>query len=177
MPRGTTRTGGAPSAEEREDPLIDLALARDLFRFMWNACRRHPIVVGVVFAAFLAAGVLGAVLLPRSYYTETKLLTDRNVVMPLLGNPGKPRTEDDRPNRMAYDLIMTRENLLRIARETDLVRESEKHRSLLGKAKRRVRVILNGPITAEQEIDAVLWTLRASMGVQVGEGTVTIGTS
>jgi len=175
VPRGTTRTGGAPSAEQREDPLIDLALARDLFRFVWNACRRHPIVVGTVFAAFLAAGVLGAVLLPRKFYTETKLLADRNVVMPLLGNPGKPRTEDDRPNRMAYDLIMTQDNLARIARETDLIRESAKRRSILGVAKRRVRVFLSGPLTAEQEMDEVVWTLRTSMNVQVGEGTVTIG--
>ncbi len=175
MPRGTSRTGGGPSSDQHEDPLIDLALARDLFRFVWNACRRHPLVVGAVLAAFVSAGVLGAVLLPRKYYTETKLLADRNVVMPLLGNPGRPRTEEDSPTRMAYDLIMSRENLLRIANETDLIRETAKHRSLLSRAKRRVRVILSGPVTADQEVDEVLWSLRTSMNVQVGEGTVTIG--
>lgn len=175
-PYVVTRGGGLPpGGAAPEEPLVDVALAADLARFVRNACRRHPMVLGLVFAAFLAAGIVGAVILPRKYYTETKLLADRNVVMPLLGNPGRPRTEDDSPTRMAYDLIMSRENLLKIVRETNLIQETAKNRSFLARAKRRIQVLVSGPLTAEEEIDAILWSLRTSMNVQVGEGTVTIG--
>ncbi len=178
LPYVTTRAGGTPpGAQPPDEPLIDLALAADLAHFIRNACRRHRIVLSLVFTAFVAAGIFGALLLPRKYYTETKLLADRNVVMPLLGNPGRPRTEDDSPTRMAYDLIMTRENLRRIVTQTNLIRESARHRSLLGRTKRRVLELLSGPMTAEEELDAVVWSLRTSMHVQVGEGTVTIGAS
>jgi uncharacterized protein involved in exopolysaccharide biosynthesis len=161
---------------DASEPLVDLGLMRDLWQYVLHACRRRKGVVVSVALAFIAAGVLSVVLLPRKYYAETKLLADRNVVMPLLGNPSRRLpNEADTPTRLAAELIMNRDNLLGIVAATDLVKEAELHRPLLGRAKRWVKAIVLKPLTPEEELEELVWTLRTSMHVNVGDGTVTIG--
>ena len=73
-------TGGpTPSTERRDDDeaLIDVKLAGDLLRFVLNAIGRHKLAVALVFLGFLSAGVLSTIVLPKEYYTETKMLADR----------------------------------------------------------------------------------------------------
>ncbi len=176
--RPTNQSGPNTPNDRRDDSdaLIDVKLAGDLARFVINACRRHRMAVILVFLGFVVAGAVSVVLLPRNYYSETKLLADRNVVMPLLGNPGRPNTDADTPTRLASDLIMTRANLLRISKDLDLLRLYDQRRPFLGRVKRRLRDMIKGPLTDEEKIGELIWTLRTKMNVRVGEGTVIIGT-
>lgn len=169
---------GANTPNDRHDDsdaLIDVKFAGDLVRFVINACLRHRAAVAAVFLGFLAAGALSVAFLPRNYYAETKLLADRNVVMPLLGNPGRPNTDADTPTRMASDLIMTRDNLVRISKDLDLLRLYEQKRPFASQVKRRIRNLIKGQLTDEEKLGELIWTLRTKMHVQVGEGTVIIG--
>lgn len=165
-----------PQQSADHEPLIDLRLVGDLSRFLRNAVRRRRKVVAAIFSAFVLAGIASSILLPRKYYTETKLLADRNVVMPLLGNPDRRLpNEADTPTRMAAELIMTRANLVGIIKSTDLVRQTEVKRPLLGRLKKKVRTMMQGPMTPEDLVDETIWGLRSSMNIQVGDGTVVIG--
>ncbi|MDZ7630054.1 MAG: hypothetical protein U5K74_01535 [Gemmatimonadaceae bacterium] len=174
----TASGSGGPSRGRQDDsePLIELGLVRDLARFVLNAIRRRRLAASLILTAFIAAGVLAVFLLPRQYYSETKLLADRNVVMPLLGNPSRSLpTEADTPTRLAYELIMTRENLLGLAAATNLLEESKKSRPLLSRIRRSVRDFVKGPLTPAEELEEVIWALRTRMNIQVAEGTIIIG--
>jgi len=170
-------SGVAPAAASaNSDALVDLGLVRDLTTFVWHACRRRRRLAILVFVAFVVAGVLSVLLLPSRYYTETKLLADRNVVMPLLGNPGrKINPEADTPTRLAAELILNHDNMKAIVVSADLVREMERTRSLAGRIRQKVRALVSKPSTEEEQLEDMIWTLRSRMNVQVGDGTVIIG--
>jgi hypothetical protein len=165
-----------PRQSDDNEPLIDLRLVGDLSRFLVNAVKRRRKIAAAVFSLFALAGIASSILLPRRYYTETKLLADRNVVMPLLGNPDRRLpNEADTPTRMAADLIMTRANLVGIIKTTDLVRQTDARRPFLGRMRKKLRTMVKGPLTPEEQVDETIWGLRTSMNIQVGDGTVVIG--
>jgi uncharacterized protein involved in exopolysaccharide biosynthesis len=164
------------SVSATNDALVDLGLILDLTTFVRNACRRRRGLASLVLVAFVVAGVLSVFLLPSKYYVETKLLADRNVVMPLLGNPGrKVPNEADTPTRLAAELILNHDNLQGIVASADLVREAARTRSLAGRIRQRVRALVSKPLTDAEQREEMIWTLRTRMNVQVGDGTVTIG--
>ncbi len=176
---GDARHWGPPPDGEQDksgDAFVDVALLRDFWVFLWHAVKRRRGTVATVFIAFVGMGVLSALLMPTRYYTEAKLLADRNVVMPLLGNPSRPQTwEADTPTRLASEMILNHDNLLSIVTTADLVREADRTRSVLGKLRQQVRHVLSRPLTEEEVVEEMIWTLRSRMNVQVGEGTVIIG--
>ena len=167
----------ASELRDEADPLVDFKLVKDLTRFVLNACRRRRKVVISITAAALVVGVLSALLLPKQYYTETKLLADRNVVMPLLGNPGRRMADEaDTPTRLASEIIMTRTNLEAVVKTADLLNERERKRSALTRLKLRVTDMMKKRRpTPEDEMNDVVWDLRTKMNVRVGDGTVIIG--
>ena len=176
--------GTVPAPAERRsrqratdsDSLIDLDRVRDLGMFVWNAIRRHKLLVAAVFIAFPIAAALSVAVLPRKYYAETKLLADRNVVMPLLGNPSRRLPDEaDTPTRLASEIIMNNDNLKAIVVATNLVKETAKRSSIASRTKTKLIEGVFGSPTDPERIDGMIVTLRKFMSVQVGDGTVTIG--
>lgn len=156
--------------------LLDLSLQRDLLLFSVRAVHRHRRATLGAFATILAAAVLALLILPRTYYAETKLLAQRNVVLPVLGNPGrKLPTEADTPTRLASEAILNHKNLRAIVTATGLVQHWQTHRSVSARLRDAVNGWFSAPPTEEQRIDALVWLLNRRMWVNVGEGTVTIG--
>ncbi len=167
----------ANELRDESDPLVDFKLVKDLTRFVFNACRRRRKIVVSICAAFLAVGILSALLLPKKYYTEAKLLADRNVVMPLLGNPGRRMADEaDTPTRLAGEVIMTRANLEAVVNAADLLNAREKKRPAIARLKLRIKDMLKRRRPTPDDImNDVIWDLRTSMNVRVGDGTVVIG--
>ena len=167
----------ANELRDEADPLVDFKLIKDLSRFVVNACKRRRKIVISITSAFLVVGVVTALVLPKTYYTETKLLADRNVVMPLLGNPGRRMADEaDTPTRLASEIIMTRANLEAVVKAADLLNERERKRSAASRLKLRVRDMLKQRRpSAEDNLNDVVWDLRTKMNVRVGDGTVIIG--
>jgi uncharacterized protein involved in exopolysaccharide biosynthesis len=165
---------------EREDPLVDVALLRQVAGFPLRAVRRHRTLSAAIVAAVLAAGVLAVVILPRTYSVQARILAQRNVVMPALNNPRRAvPTESDAPTRLASETVLQRESLLRIIREANLLARWPQIRSPLGRLKERVVSVVRQPLTDEERIDMLVETLRLRLWVnandQAAEGTVTIG--
>jgi hypothetical protein len=167
LPALSAEAGGA---------LFDTALGRELLAFGLHAVRRRRRAALATFAAVIAAAVLALALLPRSYHTETKLLAQRNVVMPMLSNPGrKLPTESDTPTRLASEAIMSRANLEAIVSATDLVAHWRANRPLVARVKDWVVAKVADPPTREAQVDGLVWLLSKRLWVNIGEGTVTIG--
>ncbi len=167
----------ANELRDETDPLVDFKLVKDLTRFVINACRRRQKIAILICAACVSIGVVSALLLPKKYYTETKLLADRNVVMPLLGNPGRRMADEaDTPTRLASEIILTRSNLESVVKSADLLNERERKRSAYSRLKLRIRDLRRKPRpTPEDDMNDIVWDLRTNMNVRVGDGTVIIG--
>jgi uncharacterized protein involved in exopolysaccharide biosynthesis len=156
--------------------MADLRDLRDLLGLPRRSVMRHKRVFAAVAGAMILLGMTAAAVLPRHYLIETKLLAERNVTMPLLGNPRRAvPTESDTPSRLAAEAVMKRENLISIVREAKLMEEWQRLRSPLGRVRDYVGEQLDGPQTEEERLNAMVGLLEQRMWVIPSEGTVTIG--
>jgi len=165
-----------PTPEPESADLFDYALIRDYVGFTWRSLRRHPLRAAIAFVAVLAATAGALVALPRSYLTEVKILAERNQVMPALGNPSRSIPGDaDAPTRAASELVLRRDNLVALIKQTDLVDQWDATRAPATRAKDALSHLVHGPPDEEERIDALAGLLEKRIKVEVGEGTVTIG--
>jgi uncharacterized protein involved in exopolysaccharide biosynthesis len=172
-PRPPTPAWPVPPADS--EPLFNLGLARDLFSFVRHALRRRAGAALFAFCSVLAAAGLALVVLPRSYVTEAKLLAERNVVMPVLGNPSrKLPTETDTPTRLASEAVLDHHNLTAIVYATDLLSHWRAERPLAMRLRDEVRGWITGPDSKEDQVSALVWMLSRNLTVTTGDGTVTI---
>ena len=87
----------ARQAGEDEEQGLDWEHARELAGYFARAPRRRPKLAIATFAFVLAFAFATAVFWPRSYHCEVRLLAQKNLVLPALGNPGRavPRDADN----------------------------------------------------------------------------------
>lgn len=176
------REPGAPGAERAADgaaaddgALIDWRLVAGWARFVLTAPRRHPALAGGLFAATVALGVAVVLALPRTYYTECRILALRNLVMPALGNPNRAIPLDaDAPTRAAPETILRRDNLLALVEQTDLLQHWERTRAPLARAKDAVVSAFTEPLDEDEKRDALVYVLERRLRVVTGEGTIQI---
>lgn len=178
-PRPGARNGPPPARAgdgDGDDFVGDLGRAVQVGGFVARSIwRRRRLVLGV-FAAVLGTAVTAAAVLPRSYLVETRILAQRNNVMPLLGNPRRALPEEsDTPTRLAAEAVMKRENLEAIVAETHLLDGWPATRSPLHRLKDWTIARLLGPPTRHEQTQALVDLLERRLWVKAGEGTVTIG--
>ena len=130
-------------------------------------------------ALVLAMTAAAAVLLPRTYHVQTKLLAQRNAVMTALSNPGRAVPWDaDAPTRAAAETVLRRDNL-------DLAHHADRSDSRVGahaRADPEGEGLARGAVTGhkptpDDKLDALVGLLEERMIVEagpVGDGTVTI---
>jgi uncharacterized protein involved in exopolysaccharide biosynthesis len=171
-------TAVEPHAEADPERLVDLRPIADYLGFLGGSLRRHKILAAVTF--FLAFALISAVavLLPKTYHVQTKLLAQRNEVMSALSNPGRAVPWDaDAPTRAAAETVLKRDNLISLIRQTDLINEWERTRVPILRLKDRLLSSVRRPSTADEKLDQMVGLLESRMVVvagPVGDGTVTI---
>jgi len=158
------------------DALLDLRHARHLLGFVARSARRHRGLAIAVLAIVSAATGLAFAVMPRTYHTQTKILAQRNFMMPALGNPRRTvPLESDAPTRLATEAVMRRENLVAIVKQTNLLDEWRATRAPALRLKDWVVSLVAGPPSDEDQLDALIGTLEKRMYVVADEGTVVIG--
>ncbi|HXY29205.1 MAG TPA: hypothetical protein VEI06_00725 [Gemmatimonadaceae bacterium] len=170
--------GMPPSpTEERDDAaVVDFAAVRDVLLFPVHAVRRWPRVAKSVFAAMAVLTLLVAVLLPRHYVVETKILAERNEQMSALSNPRRSAALDaDEPTRMATEAVMSRDNLVALIRQANLLVVWPEIRPAAGQMREAVAELFRGPLPDSERIDGLVQVLERRMWTNAGDGTVTIG--
>jgi uncharacterized protein involved in exopolysaccharide biosynthesis len=156
--------------------LFDYELIRDYLGFALRSFRRHRVLAVGSFLAVVVVSALALAALPKTYHTETKILAERNQVMPALGNPSRAIPQDaDAPTRAASEIILRRDNLVALIKQTDLLDQWDATRAPASRAKDAALRLFQGAPDDEARIDALAGLLEKRLKVETGEGTVTIG--
>jgi uncharacterized protein involved in exopolysaccharide biosynthesis len=158
-----------------EAEFIDTRALRDFLSLLWGAERRHPLAVVLLFLLFFG-GTFGLLRLsPRTYHTEARILAQRNLVMPALGNPKRAVPIDsDTPTRAVSETILTRDNLVALIKQIDLMDRWETERGPLLHWMDTVRDRLRPSLKEAQRLDALVGVLEKRLHVSTDDTTVTI---
>jgi len=162
-------------AEATEDRLIDVGELMDYAGFVFRAVGRHRLLAVSTLVSVLLVSGAALYYFPRSYRVQAQLLAQRNDVMASLVNPGRAIPRDaESPTRAAAETVLRRDNLLNLARETNLLLEWERTRAPVLKLKDRVTAVIVGPLTEEEKLDGLIGLLEKRLTVvSATEGTVT----
>jgi hypothetical protein len=165
----------APPADPDEFQLVDVAQLKNWAGFVLHSLGRRKGVVVLTFLLTVGATVGLLAILPRTYHVDAQLLTQRNTVMPALGNPGRTvPTDANVPTRAAAEAVLRRDNLLSLMKQTDLLNRWEHQRTPVLRLKDWL-VQQIAPPSEEDRINAMVGLLEKRFSVTTGESTVNIG--
>jgi hypothetical protein len=170
-----------PNVEDESNvssELFDFRQIIDYAGFLTRSLRRHSGLTVGTFSLALAVTTAAAILLPRTYHVQTKLLAQRNAVMAALSNPGRAVPSDaDAPTRAAAETVLRRDNLLTMIGQTHLLEEWTRTRAPILRVKDWLMVLFRRRPTEAERLDRLVGLLEARMVVvtgPAGDGTVTI---
>jgi hypothetical protein len=155
-----------PPANGQSDRLFDANVFGDYLGFTVRAVQRNLAAAGVSFAVVFGAIWIAALLWPKTYQADGRLLVQRNEVMSSLVNPGRtiPR-EAEIPTRAADEIVRGRDILLTIIKETNLLEEWDRTRAPLLRLKDGVMRLFQRAPTKEERIDAMVGLLEDRLQV------------
>ena len=171
--------GKSEAPEAETEPLVDVRQLIDYGAFVARSIGRHKLLAAATIVLVIGLTTAAALLLPKTYYVQTKLFAQRNAVMTALSNPGRAVPWDaDAPTRAAAETVLRRDNLISLITQTDLIREWDQRRALLLKLKDWVVAkATRYELTPDDKLDMMVGLLEQRMIVSagpVGDGTVTI---
>jgi len=167
-----------PPAAHQPAPedLFDWPKLRDYAIFLIRAPKRHPAVAAATFVAAVLTALLSLWALPKTYHVESKILTQKNQVMPGLANPNRSIPgEADAPTRAASDTVLRRENIIALIEQTDLIENWQKTRAPAVRVKDWAQQLFTGKPTDDDKLESLVGLLEKKLWVTTGDGTVIIG--
>ncbi len=169
-PRATPPAPPEPEAER----LIDVQQIGNYIGFVGRAVLRNRVIAAGTLGLMLAATVAGARFWPKTYEVDARLLLQRNEVMASLVNPGRTISrEAESPTHAAEEIVLQRDNLLSLIKETDLVKEWDRSRAGLLRMKDWIYGLFR-PTTDEDRLDAMVGLLEKRLRISATpEGAVT----
>lgn len=170
----TAATPAEAGADASSEPLVDVGLLADYAGFVARALRRHLVGALATLVVTAAAAASVAMLWPRTYQVDGRLLVQRSSLVSELVNPGRAIVRDGAlPTIGAQEEVHSRENLLAIMHGTNLIAEWARTRPWLLQLKDRAMELLAQTPTEEQRVDAMVGLLENRLQVGIGdEGTV-----
>jgi uncharacterized protein involved in exopolysaccharide biosynthesis len=159
----------------REEPdLLDYAMIGDLVGFVLRSAMRHKMWFIVSFLAVLGASAALLQVLPKQYQVQATVLAQSNPMMGTLNNPFINRG-GDAPARSAREVVMRRDNLINLLKQTNFVERHLASRAPIANAKDWVLEKLGRKPSSGQLYELFADALAIRLWVVVGqEGTVTI---
>jgi uncharacterized protein involved in exopolysaccharide biosynthesis len=170
----TSADEGAPSTDD--GALIDVRLILDYARFVLGSLRRHKLIAAATFVFVAGLSVTAALLWPPTYHADARLIVQRNDVMAALSNPGRAIPHDaDAPTRGAAEAVLSRDNLLSIIKQTNLLAQWQQRRPPALRLKDAVMYRLHSVPSEAERMEALIGLLEQRLTVLPGmEGTLTI---
>lgn len=165
--------GGQP--DEQSD-LFELERLLEYAGFVLRAPLRHKRLAAGAFVAVLALGVVARLVVPIKWEVRGTVLAQRSALMGTLSNPGMNR-DWDAPTRAARDLLIRRDNLVALCKQTNLLERYLAGRAPAVKARDWVLAKLTGrERDRERLLEGLVDGVEDRLWLNVGpEGTVTIG--
>lgn len=154
---------------------LDGARLREMLGLIWRAPRRHPLLSLGVLVLNLLATVVYTFWLPRTYEVDARIVGQRVLVMPSLGNPHRSvPTDADAPTRGAVDAIMDQENVVSLVKDTNLLDRWEANRPKLMRWKDKAVRLVSPKPTEEDRLRSMIGLLKKRLLVQADESTIKI---
>lgn len=169
-----SRGNGQPP-EENPD-LFELKRLQEYAGFVLRSPLRHKRLAVAAFVAVVALGVTGLLTVPKKWEVRATLLAQRSALMGTLSNPGMNR-DWDAPARAAREMLVRRDNLIALCKQTHLVDRYLATRAPAVRARDWLLEKLTGrERDREKLLEGLVDTLDDRLWVQVSqEGTVTLG--
>src|SRR5882762_7934008 len=109
--------------EEDSSSVPQTDLLASYLEFGVRAIKKRTLLVVTVFVVVASLAILAAMVWPRTFHCESKLMAQRNDV---LASSHEDRVQ---PLRGAADVILRHDNLAAIVKQTDLIRSWEANRA------------------------------------------------
>ena len=182
LPQQPVQPPPAPAAQTTaEQPvddgaLIDVGQITDYVLFVLGSVRRHKFITVATFLFVAGLSVAVALLWPKTYKADARLMIQRNDVMAALSNPGRTIPRDgESPTRGAAEMILSRENLASLVKQTNLLAEWEQRRAPVLRLKDRIMNRMRGVPTDAERFEGMIGLLEQRLTVSPGvDGTLTI---
>lgn len=162
----------AQSYGSDSEELFDFALVGAWARFALGSVRRHRRRAAAVFLGICCLAATAPWVLPKKWRAETKILIQRNE-LDRVANPGASSAEDA-PTRAASELILRRDNLISLIKQTNLLEHYDQGRPVPMLVLDRIRRLGSGPMTEEDKFEALISILEKRLTVTTGDGTVAL---
>ena len=161
--------------EEEEEGGFDAGRLADVAGYVLRVPRRQKAFFATTLALSLAFAATVFILYPRTYSTEVKILAQRNLVLPALGNPNRtvPR-EADNPTKNVADAILQHDNLVGLIKQVDLIDRWESSRPTLLRIKDRLGTRVLGPQSEEDQLRSIEGVLEKRLIVTNDDTTINI---
>jgi uncharacterized protein involved in exopolysaccharide biosynthesis len=177
-----------PDVERNPAQIFDWGQLKDYAGYVKRAVRRHWLMALITFLVTAVLSLAAAKLLPRTFYTETKLLPRRaatiaalvnperaHVLNPDPPNPMRPPNEVDAQTKAAAEAVLRQGNLVKIIKKVNLLDRWETTRPPLLRAKDAVMRMISRPMDEDERMDSMVGTLQKKLSVNTEDGKVTIG--
>lgn len=144
-------------------------------RFAVRAAGRRKKLSRATFVLVGALAVASAVLWPRTYTTESRVVVERNAIMPALADPHRSVPVDyEAPTKGAQDAILAHDNLENLIRQTNLEERWSVNRAPVLRAKDAVMGLFRPPPTEADKQRALVAMLEKALRVTVDNTSITI---
>jgi uncharacterized protein involved in exopolysaccharide biosynthesis len=161
-------------SDEAEPEGFDLERLIELGGFMLRATRRRIALALLTFVLVAGAGVTVAATMPKAYVARVKLLAlgGDAFIQLTSGHPGMASAYN--PTKNVAALILGRDNLVALAKDSNLVQRFEATRSHALKLKDHLTDRLFSPPSAEDKLLGMVYTLEKQVDVTLDDPNVTI---
>ena len=141
--RTTTQTQTVSVGDE---PIIDVKAAGYFLGFLGRSIRRRRRLMTTTFLVTAGLSTALALVMPRVYKINTRILTHKSLVMPALVDPDRSIPQAaDAPTSGAVELIKSRDNLENLMADIKLQEVWDTKRSILWKTKDKILGLLGKP--------------------------------
>jgi len=165
-------SGPLPSSQDRH-----WAVVGGHARLVVHSIARHRLLFVLTWAGVVGMSLGLMTTLPKAYDVQTTIQVSPTQVMSALGGTAQPapRTPSGASGTYALETVLSRQNLIDLIRQTDLVEQWPKSRAPLPRLKDAIwRRMFPAP-TAEEQLDSFVKLLETRLWVNSDQTTVTIG--
>jgi uncharacterized protein involved in exopolysaccharide biosynthesis len=159
----------SPAEEEHE-----LQRLKEQALLLVRAPRRHPRLAVLTTFCVLLLGLGFAIFAPRWYRCDARILAQRNLVLPALGNPKAVPREGDSPSKNAADTILERDSIVALIKQLDLIDRWQATRQPAQRLKDRIVARFKGPRSDDDRLMDLVGFLQKQVTVGADDSSVTI---
>jgi uncharacterized protein involved in exopolysaccharide biosynthesis len=156
-----------------EEDGIDLKKIKTLAGFFFRAAsrRRRRTLAYAAIPVVLAMGL--ALVLPKTYTVDMRILAQRNVVLPSVEDPGHTAIPAEEPTKGVVDQVMKRDNVIALIKQLDLAAKWDETRPPALRVKDSFTRLLHGPLSEDEKVRALVGIIEQRLSVQTDQDSIT----